>query len=62
MLHWDPTITAGNVLSAVIVVGGVFVAYVRLREELTEIKVKLAPLWDGYTNRRQSKRRAEDRQ
>jgi hypothetical protein len=61
MLHWDPTISAGNIVSALIIVGGVFLAYVRLREELTEIKTQLKPLWDEYTDRRAVVRRAEDR-
>lgn len=61
-LTWDPTITAGNVLTAAMILGGVFVAYVRLREELIEIKTRLQPLWDEFTERRKAARRAEDRQ
>jgi hypothetical protein len=61
-LTWDPTISAGNLLTAVMMLGGVLLTYVKLREELVEIKTRLQPLWDEYTERRKVQRRAADRQ
>jgi hypothetical protein len=61
-LTWDPTISAGNLLTAAMMLGGVLLTYVKLREDLVEIKTRLQPLWDEYTERRKVQRRAADRQ
>jgi hypothetical protein len=55
-LSWDPTITAGNLLTAVMMLGGVFVAYVGLRERLIAIETRLGPLWEDFVERRRNAR------
>jgi hypothetical protein len=61
-LSWDPTITAGNLLTAVMMLGGVFVAYVGLRERLIAIETRLGPVWTDFIERRSAARRLEDRE
>jgi hypothetical protein len=48
----DMTVTLGNVIQTVVVLGGLFVSYVKQREQLAAIETKLNPLWDWW-NRRQ---------
>jgi hypothetical protein len=61
-MHLDLTITLGNVLTIVGMVGAVFIAYSKLREQLIAIDTKLAPLWSEFTERRARARRQEDRE
>lgn len=61
-MHWDGTVTAGNVLTVITMVAAVFLAYTRLREQLVSIETKLGPLWSEFTERRTVARRAEDRE
>lgn len=61
-MRLDMTITLGNVLQLGGFVLGLFIVYVKLREQLVEMNTKLAPLWDEYTNRRKIHRRSEDRE
>jgi hypothetical protein len=60
-MHLDMTVTLGNVLQIVLTIGGLFLAYGKLKERLVAIEVQLKPLWHEYTNRRTIVRRAEDR-
>jgi hypothetical protein len=59
-LTWDPTISAGNIISAVMMLGGVLVAYVSLRERLIRLETQLKPVWDEYTARGRPMRRSGD--
>lgn len=61
-LTWDPTISAGNIISAAMMLGGVLVAYVSLRERLIKLETQLKPVWDEYTARGRPMRRASDHQ
>lgn len=54
-MHFDSTVTLGNVLSTVAMVGAVVVAYIGLRERMVEIEVKLRPLWAEFERRRGSR-------
>jgi len=51
-LALDMTVTLGNVIQTVVVLGGLLGLYIKLRERLREIEVKLAPLWDAFIRRR----------
>jgi hypothetical protein len=61
-MHWDGTVTAGNLLTAVSMIAAVFIAYTRLREQLVSIQTKLEPVWAEFIERRTVARRAEDRE
>lgn len=61
-MHFDGTVTLGNLLSALAMVLAVYGAYSRLRERLITIETRLDPLWAEFTDRRTTTRRAEDRE
>jgi hypothetical protein len=61
-LTWDPTISAGTVINGAMTLGGILVAYIGLRERLLQLETRLDPLWKEFVERRQTSRRAEDRQ
>jgi hypothetical protein len=61
-MRLDLTVTLGNLLTIAVMVGGVFVAYTKLKERLISIETQLRPLWAEFTERRTSARRAEDRE
>lgn len=50
-MHFDLTITLGNVLQTVVILLAIIAGYVRLREQLVAIQTKIEPLWDEYTDR-----------
>lgn len=61
-LTWDPTVSAGSIISAAMMLGGVLVAYVSLRERLIKLETQIKPVWDEYTARGRPMRRAGDHQ
>jgi len=60
-MRLDLTVTLGNLLTIAGVALSVFLAYVKLREQLVSIETRLGPLWEEYTRRRYV-RRLEDRE
>lgn len=60
-MHLDMSISIGNVIQMGVAIITIVGAYYKLREQLTAINTKLAPLWDEYTDRRHGARRMEDR-
>ncbi len=51
-MHFDGTITLGNILSTIVMCGAVMSAYMRINDRLTAIEVKLDPLWKEFERRR----------
>lgn len=60
-MHFDGTVTLGNVIQIVLTVGAVFLAWARIREQLAVITTKIDPIWAEY-NRRIARRRVADRE
>jgi len=60
-MRLDMVITFGNVLQMGLTLLAVVAAYYGLRERMIAIETRLAPLWQEYTDRRTTVRRAEDR-
>lgn len=61
-MHMDMTVTFGNVLTIAATVGGLFIAFSKLKERLVALETRIDPLWAEYTERRHPARRAEDRE
>lgn len=51
-LALDMTVTLGNVIQTVAFLGGLLGLYIKIRDRIKEIEVKLAPLWDEFIRRR----------
>lgn len=47
-MQLDLTITLGNVIQAGVTVAAVLAAYIRQRDRLTAIEIKLDPLWRQF--------------
>lgn len=61
-MRLDLAITIGDVLQIAAILGGIFMAYGKLKERLISIEERLGPLWDEYkADRRQGPRRVADR-
>lgn len=58
-MHFDGTVTLGDLLHIGATLGAILVAYFKLRERMVAIETKLEPLW-GWYNRRATHRRVED--
>lgn len=50
-MHFDLTITLGNILQTVIILLAIAAGYIKLRERLVTIETKIEPLWTEYTAR-----------
>ena len=59
-MQLDTTITLGSVIQIATTLGGLFVAYAKLRERLVAMETRLDPLWSDFVRRRTAHARGED--
>jgi hypothetical protein len=57
----DLTITLGNIITIGVMLGGIFIAFQKLKERLVAIEVQMAPIWKWFTERQARAMSAEDR-
>lgn len=48
----DMTVTLGNVLTTVLILGGLLAVYLKMRDRLVELGVKVDTLWNQYERRK----------
>lgn len=47
-VRFDPTVTLGHMLSALLIVAAVLGTYLRLRVDMTEIRTKVDAMWTKF--------------
>jgi hypothetical protein len=59
-MHMDMTVTLGNVLTIATIVGGLFVAYGKIKERLVAIETQLPLMWRAIERRRGPRRDGDE--
>jgi hypothetical protein len=56
-MHFDTSITLGNIIEIIAFISSAFIVYLRIMERLIRIETKLDVLWEKYVSNTLSDRR-----